>query len=162
MQVAVHLVHAAVEATFLDVQLVAHIVEALLALLTLPNFLEGLLIDVAIFKSFVQKIGATTVDGTIGHDVAPDKGCSLALAIAFALLVLAHAVLAEHHVEVLSIESLQVARHLQVRLVIEVFVLVGLAEHVLGIRLDHQIVEADLVTRQQGQLLHFLRILGQE
>ena len=54
VKVAIHLVHSAVAATFFDVQLVPYIVEALLALIALPDFMKGLIIYVAIFESLIQ------------------------------------------------------------------------------------------------------------
>ena len=62
VKVAVHLVHSAVAATFLDVQLVPYIVEALLAFFALPDFLKSLVVDVALIEPLIQQIGATAID----------------------------------------------------------------------------------------------------
>ena len=84
------------------------------------------------------------------------------VALALVFHVLFHGVGAEYHVEIGRVELFQRLGPVQVRAVVELFVEAGLAELVLRVRFDHQIVQPDVVPADLGQCLHLIGIFWQQ
>jgi hypothetical protein len=53
-QVAVDLIHAAIDAALLDIEFFSNKVEIFFSLCALPNFFKSLVVDIAVLEFFIQ------------------------------------------------------------------------------------------------------------
>ena len=99
---SIHLVHPAVFSAAGDIELIPNKVEVLAASFTFPYSGKIFVVDISIAESFVQKIGAATVNRPIRHYVSPKKwGCVAFLISEFvAFAILLNSVSTKDHIKI--------------------------------------------------------------
>ena len=102
VQILVRSVHAAVEPALLDVEALHHF-PILAALLTFPNLLEGMSIEVANTKAIIKQMRRASKHPSVSHRIDPKVRRSSAFVISMALsYFLGDGVMAVDDLEVLG------------------------------------------------------------
>src|SRR3972149_3048008 len=124
-----------------------------------PYFLKGILINIAVDKSFIAEIGAAPPHISACIYIRPERQCQTPLIIPFAVIPLFHRMLTENDLKIFCVELPEGFAETNMFTVAKIFIRRRMAEGVLGVGLYNKIVHAKILRnlRQKRSLVPVLR-----